>query len=171
MARTSSSLAMRGSSQARRSAEREREARDPGREAQREAVALVARQRDERVQALAGDRDTAAVHVRPRLARGHRAPVEQDLHVPGAAPLRAEDEVDVLGLDLGVDRRARAGGGGLPADRPLAAVRERVQREVALDARVLVAAGPRLAGEPPSARAVPRYVSGEVARDGTTTSF
>jgi len=65
------------------SAERERVARDPGREAQRQAVALGLRKLDEAVEPLAADGDATAVDVGPGVRRADRAAVELDAKLAG----------------------------------------------------------------------------------------
>ena len=59
-------------------AERERVARDPGREAQRQAVPLGLVELHEPVEPLATHRDAAVVDVGPRVGSADRAAVELD---------------------------------------------------------------------------------------------
>ena len=94
-------------------------------------MAFVAGERDERVQALAADRDDPPVHVGAGLGRRDRTAVEQHLQRQWAFARRAQHQVDVRRLELDVDRGARERFGGLFSDLPAAAQGEMVEREFA----------------------------------------
>ena len=82
-------------SRRRRSAERERVAGDARREAQRQAVLLVARAARRACRDARAARDHAAVHVGSGVRGGDRVAVEQHL-TPAGVPGGAQHEIDVL---------------------------------------------------------------------------
>ncbi len=78
-------------------------------------MALVARQRHERIETLPAHGRAATVHVRAGIGSVDRLAVEQHLNPSRARAGGAQHEVDVLCLELDVDPGVRDGFAGCAA--------------------------------------------------------